>query len=118
MAQPKEAPISQNQGININSQAQASPGNQTIGNSDTIQFNNNSTYQATITFDDNTVFDNPPPIPVSASSPALSPKQQNITANYYASLASTPVTNNGPFSVEVGTGALPLNLTYNPQTRL
>jgi len=116
MAQPKEALVGANQSININSQAKASPANQIIGNNDTVTFNNNDpSNSATVAFlgagsnefSQNGTTVTTVTIPAGTSSAALSPNVQNVTINYSVTIGDTT---NESFAIEVGTGALEIDI--------
>lgn len=114
MATPKEALVSQT--ININSDAKASPKNQAIGNSDTVTFKNNDPNDtATVTFlgtgatefsyNGSTV--SSVTVPAGAITGPLTPNTGDVTVDYDVSLGPN---SGGPFSIEVGTGPLQINI--------
>lgn len=110
MAQPKEALVGAQQPIDINSQGKASPHNRTMGNTDTVVFNNNSpTDSATVAFQGAgaDVFPDPPPISPGTSSGSLSPQESDVTVNYEVTMGGNTT---GPFSIQVGTGPLQIDV--------
>lgn len=117
MATPKEALTGVSQTININSNAKASPKNKPIGNSDTVTFQNNDpNNQATVTFlgagasefsyNGSTVSSVTVPAAGGTAGP-LTPNNSNVTVDYQVSMVSET---GGPFSIEVGTGPLQIDI--------
>jgi len=116
MATPKEALTGTNQTININSNAKASPKNQAIGNQDTVTFKNNDPNDAaTVTFlgagDGEFSYNGSPvssvEVPAGSSAGPLTPLTSNVTVDYELSVGSNT---GGPFSIEVGTGPLEIDI--------
>src|SRR5262249_7950264 len=109
MATPKEA-LAASQTINLNSNAQASPRNQAIGNQDTVAFKNNSQPNpATVTFlgagagefgSTNITIS-----PGTTCNP-LTPTTSNVTVNYNVNNGNS----GGPFSIQVGSGPLEIDI--------
>jgi hypothetical protein len=116
MATGKEALVGAAQNININSNAKASPSNQSIGSSDSVIFNNNDPNDAaTVTFLAHGInefsYQGTPissfTIPAGGSYGPLTPTAQNVTVDYNVSVGQN---SGGPFSVEVGSGALQIDI--------
>jgi hypothetical protein len=116
MASPKEAVVGAAQNININSNAKASPSNQSIGNTDSVIFNNSdSNDAATVSFLAHGVnefsYQGTPissfTIPAGGSYGPLTPTAQNVTVDYNVSVGQN---SGGPFSVEVGSGPLQIDI--------
>ena len=117
MATPKEALTGISQTININSNAKASPKNQPMGNSDTVTFKNNDPNNtATVTFlgagadefsyNGSTVSSVTVPAAGGTAGP-LTPNNSDVTVDYLVSITSQE---GGPFSIEVGTGPLQIDI--------
>ena len=116
MATPKEALTGASQTININSNAKASPANQGIGDTDNVTFQNNDhTDSATVTFlgaganefnyqgmNASTIS-----VPAGGSVGPLVPNTPNVTVDYNVSVGNN---NDGPFSIEVGSGPLEIDI--------
>lgn len=120
MATPKEALTGAVQTININSHAKAAPPDKSIANTDTVQFTNNDPNDdAIITFEGAgagmfTLNGQPvTTLTVSAGggvSGELSPSQSNLTVDYGVSVGTN---DGGPFSIEVGSGPLEIDILDN-----
>lgn len=117
MATPKEALTGTSPTIQINSSAKASPKNQPMGNSDTVTFkNNDANDQATVTFlgaganefsyNGSTVSSVTVPAGGGTAGP-LTPNSSNVTVDYEVAVGANT---GGPFSIEVGTGPLQINI--------
>ena len=110
MATPKEALTGAAQTININSDGKASPKNQSIGNLDTVTFNNNDAQNiapATFLGAGANEFGGAVTIPAGASSAPLTPVNAYVTVNYQISVGSN---GGGPFSIQVGGGPLEVDI--------
>jgi hypothetical protein len=111
MATPKEALIGASQNININSSGKASPSNQSIGNQDTVTFNNNDANNAaTVTFlgaGANEFGASSTTIPAGGSSGPLAPTTSNVTVDYNVTVGNN---GGGPFSIQVGSGPLEIDI--------
>ena len=110
MATPKEALTGAVQTININSNGKASPRNQSIGNQDTVTFQNNDPNDAaTVTFlgAGANEFGGSVTIPAGGSSAPLTPTSSNLTVDYNVIVGSD---GGGPFSIQVGTGPLEIDI--------
>lgn len=120
MATPKEALTGAVQAININSHAKAAPPDKSMANSDTVQFTNNAPNDdATITFEGagaGMFTQNGQPVTtltVNAGggvSGELSPSQSDLTVDYRVSVGAN---NGGPYSIQVGTGPLEIDIQDN-----
>lgn len=117
MATPKEALAGTDHQININSNAQASPKNQAIGNQDTVTFKNNDPNDdAQVTFlgagagefsyNGSPVTSVTVPAGGGATGP-LTPINGNVTVDYKVIVGSNIAI---PFSIEVGTGPLEIDI--------
>ena len=112
MATPKEALTGTSQTININSNAKASPANQSIGNQDTVTFkNNDSTNPATVTFlgaGANEFGASSFQAPAGGGTVGpLTPTSQNVTVDYQVAVGAST---DGPFAIEVGSGPLEIDI--------
>jgi len=116
MATPKEALIGAVQTININSQAVASPRNQSIGSTDSVQFkNNDSSNDATVTFEgagaDVFTLNGVPVTTVSVPYGGgvvgpLTPTE-NVTVNYGVTVGAK---SGGTFAIQVADGSLEIDI--------
>jgi hypothetical protein len=111
MATPKEALVGASQSININSNGKASPANQSIGNQDTVTFNNHdANHAATVTFlgaGANEFGASSVTIAAGGSSAPLTPVASNVTVDYDVTVGN----NSGdPFSIQVGSGPLEIDI--------
>jgi len=116
MATPQEALIGAVQTININSQADASPRNQSIGSRDSVQFkNNDSSKDATVTFEGAgaDVFTlNGVPVTTVSVPPGggvvgpLTPTE-NVTVNYGVIVGAK---SGGAFAIQVEDGSLEIDI--------
>lgn len=112
MATPKEALTGVSQTININSNAKASPKNQSIGNQDTVTFKNNDPNNgATVTFQGagaNEFGASSFTVPAGGGTAGpLTPTLQNVTVDYQITMG--PDTGLA-FSIEVGSGPLEIDI--------
>lgn len=117
MATPKGAITGAVPTININSQAKASPSNQAIGNTDTVQFrNNDQANNAAVTFQGAgagvfSLNGNPVTtvtvLPNGGVTGPLTPGQSNLSVDYVVNLGSI---SGGVFSIEIGSGPLEIDI--------
>jgi hypothetical protein len=117
MATPKEALAGTDHQININSNAIASPKNQSIGNQDTVTFKNNDpNADATVTFlgagAGEFTYNGSPvtsvTVPASGGTAGpLAPNNSNVTVDYSVVVGSKT---SASFSIEVGSGPLEIDI--------
>jgi hypothetical protein len=118
MATPKEALTGTDHTININSNAKASPKNRTMDNQDTVTFKNNDpNYNATVTFlgagAGELSYNGSPVTSVTVAANGgttgpLTPITASVTVDYKVQAG---VDTGGPFSIQVGTGPLEIDIT-------
>ena len=116
MATPKEALVGATQNININSNAKASPSNQSIGNTDGVTFNNSDQNDsATVSFlakGTNEFSYQGSPIGSFSIAPGSSfgplvPVTPNVTVDYNVNVGQN---SGGAFSIQIGTGPLQIDI--------